>query len=118
MHHQLEFVVLIAKNIKAAFLYPCNAVQHFLAFTNKLKIIPYRINLTETWIRRSFSKLFKMAQPPLRVISLLPSATDTVVALGLESLLVGRSHEVNKGFIHSPRKNINNHRPLLNIIIH
>ena len=31
----------------------------------------------------------------LRVVSLLPSATDTVVALGLAPLLVGRSHEVN-----------------------
>lgn len=31
----------------------------------------------------------------LRVLSLLPSATDTVVALKLEHLLVGRSHEVS-----------------------
>lgn len=30
---------------------------------------------------------------PLRVLSLLPSATDTVVALKLQHLLVGRSHE-------------------------
>lgn len=29
----------------------------------------------------------------MRVVSLLPAATDTVVALGLESCLVGRSHE-------------------------
>ncbi|KAK9830130.1 hypothetical protein WJX72_009923 [[Myrmecia] bisecta] len=29
----------------------------------------------------------------LRVVSLLPSATDTVVALGLQHLLVGRTHE-------------------------
>lgn len=33
------------------------------------------------------------APPLLRVVSLLPSATDTVVALGLAHLLVGRSHE-------------------------
>ncbi|MGK7942951.1 MAG: cobalamin-binding protein [Microcystaceae cyanobacterium] len=30
---------------------------------------------------------------PLRIISLLPSATEIVVALGLEDALVGRSHE-------------------------
>jgi ABC-type hemin transport system substrate-binding protein len=30
---------------------------------------------------------------PLRVVSLLPSATDIVAALGLSHLLVGRSHE-------------------------
>lgn len=29
-----------------------------------------------------------------RVVSLLPSATDTLVALGMARLLVGRSHEV------------------------
>ena len=33
------------------------------------------------------------AQGQLRVLSLLPSATDTVVALQLQHLLVGRSHE-------------------------
>jgi ABC-type hemin transport system substrate-binding protein len=33
------------------------------------------------------------APPPLRVVSLLSSATDVVVALGLAHLLVGRSHE-------------------------
>lgn len=32
-------------------------------------------------------------QPALRVLSLLPSATDTVVSLELAHLLVGRSHE-------------------------
>jgi iron complex transport system substrate-binding protein len=31
--------------------------------------------------------------PGLRVVSLLPSATDTLVALGLAQLLVGRTHE-------------------------
>ena len=31
----------------------------------------------------------------LRVLSLLPSATDTVIALGMEGLLVGRSHEAS-----------------------
>lgn len=36
-----------------------------------------------------------MAQ--LRVVSLLPSATDTVIALNLQHLLVGRSHEVGPG---------------------
>jgi hypothetical protein len=30
----------------------------------------------------------------MRVVSLLPSATDTIVALQLSNLLVGRSHEV------------------------
>jgi iron complex transport system substrate-binding protein len=35
-----------------------------------------------------------MSHPPqLRIISLLPSATEIVVALGLENALVGRSHE-------------------------
>lgn len=32
-------------------------------------------------------------QPGLRVVSLLPSATDTAVALGMAAALVGRSHE-------------------------
>ena len=36
-----------------------------------------------------------MSTQTLRVVSLLPSATDTVVALGLEPILVGRSHEVH-----------------------
>lgn len=31
--------------------------------------------------------------PPPRIVSLLPSATEIVVALGLEEALVGRSHE-------------------------
>jgi hypothetical protein len=30
----------------------------------------------------------------MRVVSLLPSATDTIVALQMSNLLVGRSHEV------------------------
>ena len=38
-----------------------------------------------------------MQPAPLRVVSLLPSATDTAVALGLVHLLVGRSHEVRRG---------------------
>lgn len=33
------------------------------------------------------------AAAPLRIVSLLPSATEIAVALGLESQLVGRSHE-------------------------
>lgn len=33
------------------------------------------------------------ASPGLRVISLLPSATDTLIAMNLQSFLVGRSHE-------------------------
>ena len=57
------------------------------------------------------------APPALRVLSLLPSATDTVVALGLEKLLVGRSHEVSisGGFeeriLGSTRGNANNLYP-------
>ncbi|MCX9147104.1 ABC transporter substrate-binding protein [Erythrobacter sp. WG] len=31
--------------------------------------------------------------PPIRIVSLLPSATETAVALGLQDNLVGRSHE-------------------------
>lgn len=34
-----------------------------------------------------------MLQNPLRIISLIPSATEIVCALGLEDCLVGRSHE-------------------------
>ncbi|TVP70381.1 MAG: cobalamin-binding protein [Leptolyngbya sp. LCM1.Bin17] len=34
-----------------------------------------------------------MTQPPLRVISLIPSATEIVHSLGLGEFLVGRSHE-------------------------
>ncbi|PSN76622.1 cobalamin-binding protein, partial [filamentous cyanobacterium CCP4] len=34
-----------------------------------------------------------MTQPPLRIISLIPSATEIVCSLGLEKFLVGRSHE-------------------------
>ena len=34
-----------------------------------------------------------MSGRELRVVSLLPSATDAVVALGMEHLLVGRTHE-------------------------
>ncbi|MEA5447461.1 cobalamin-binding protein [Leptolyngbya sp. CCNP1308] len=34
-----------------------------------------------------------MTQPPLRIISLIPSATEIVCSLGLEEFLVGRSHE-------------------------
>ena len=33
----------------------------------------------------------------MRVVSLLLSATDTVIALNLQHLLVGRSHEVRAG---------------------
>ena len=37
-----------------------------------------------------------MAQPAqLRVVSLLPSATDIVISLDLQHLLVGRSHEAS-----------------------
>lgn len=36
-----------------------------------------------------------------RVISLLPSATDTVVALQAAHLLVGRSHEVQCALLHT-----------------
>ena len=42
------------------------------------------------------------ASPPLRVVSLLASATDTVVALGLAHLLVGRSHEARALAARSP----------------
>jgi hypothetical protein len=35
-----------------------------------------------------------MTAAPLRVVSLLPSATDTVLALDYGHVLVGRSHEV------------------------
>lgn len=35
----------------------------------------------------------RMPQNPLRIISLIPSATEIVCALGLEACLVGRSHE-------------------------
>ena len=41
-----------------------------------------------------------VAERPLRVVSLLPSATDTVVALGLAHLLVGRSHEARTRAAH------------------
>jgi len=41
-----------------------------------------------------------VAERPLRVVSLLPSATDTVVALGLAHLLVGRSHEARPRAAH------------------
>lgn len=34
-----------------------------------------------------------MTQPPLRIISLIPSATEIVCALGLTQCLIGRSHE-------------------------
>jgi iron complex transport system substrate-binding protein len=34
-----------------------------------------------------------MSNAQLRIISLIPSATEIVAALGLESALVGRSHE-------------------------
>jgi len=34
-----------------------------------------------------------MNNPPLRIVSLLPSATEIAVALGLQDNLVGRSHE-------------------------
>ncbi len=44
----------------------------------------------------------KMLQMP-RVVSLLPSATDTLVALHAEHMLLGRSHEVQSTLVsHSP----------------
>ncbi|WP_035985736.1 cobalamin-binding protein [Leptolyngbya sp. KIOST-1] len=39
-----------------------------------------------------------MTQPHLRIISLIPSATEIVCALGLENFLVGRSHECDFPF--------------------
>ena len=36
-----------------------------------------------------------MKPPPPRVVSLLPSCTETVCGLGMQALLVGRSHECN-----------------------
>lgn len=35
----------------------------------------------------------RSASPPLRIVSLIPSATEIVAFLGLQDYLVGRSHE-------------------------
>lgn len=37
----------------------------------------------------------KPLPPPLRIVSLLPSCTEIVCGLGMQALLVGRSHECN-----------------------
>lgn len=42
----------------------------------------------------------------MRVVSLLPSATDTLVALDLANLLVGRSHEVGGGVANHGQREI------------
>src|SRR5262245_14385578 len=52
--------------------------------------------------RRIHRIILVRTMPKLRIVSLLPACTEVVCALGLESWLVGRSHECD--FLKSVRR--------------
>ncbi|HEY8310643.1 MAG TPA: ABC transporter substrate-binding protein, partial [Gemmatimonadaceae bacterium] len=80
---------VVASPLVAVLLCACNNDKHNAAPAVQPAVAT---TLSQNMFRDDFGRAISYATPPLRVVSLNPTTTETIFAIGAGSRLIGRSH--------------------------